>query len=163
MPESSDAEWGMSYIQFCGEYLFDPDRGVETTWLEKWINDRDGEGYISSARLHQYLFGVKPKTKRPQRTPPSVSVHPPDTVCKPLSTVSSYTSLTPPRPTFPPIPPSVPAPSSSSSMPISSPPTLAPFPRPPVTLRPDPYAPYLNDTVDTMMQPDSDSEPDLTQ
>ena len=87
MLESTDEEWDISYIQFCGEYIFDPDRGVETAWLKEWINARGGEGYISSAKLHQYLFGVKPKTKRPNRTPPSVSVHPPDAVCKPISTV----------------------------------------------------------------------------
>ena len=144
---------------FCGEYHVQPDVGIKVSRLKSWINDINGEGYISGSVLHNYLFGVKPKPSRLNRIPPTVTSHPPDVMVKPVTTVSTVSPPPAPRMVFPPVPPGLQQPSSSSSSatPIPPPPTLAPFPLPPLSLRTDPY-PMVENADNNPSDPSTDHE-----
>ena len=129
MSVTTDEQWENTYMEFCGEYHVQPDVGIEVSWLKSWINDINGEGYISGSVLHNYLFGVKPKPSRSNRKPPTVTSHPPDVMVKPVTAVSTVSPPPTPRMVFPPVPPGLQQPSSSSSSttPISPPPTWLHF------------------------------------
>ena len=61
MMTTTDQEWERTYTEFCGDYQFYPCKGIEVEWLRRWINTRGSEGYIPGSKLHNFLFGVKPK------------------------------------------------------------------------------------------------------
>ena len=158
---STDERYRHAYMTFCGEYYCQPDKGIETAWLRRWISDRNGEGYISGNVLHHYLFGVWPRPARKSTSvPPLVSSHPADVMTKTIQTVSTATPSMAPLSIFPPLPPGLtqPGSSSASTTPPAQPPTIAAFPKPPPSLRVDPYElmlPRIEDTHD-----DEDAEYD---
>ena len=138
---SNDMEYRRSYLTFCGEYDFDPAKGIEVAWLRGWISDRNSEGYIPGNVLHNHLFGVYPRpAKRETKVPPQVSPHPADVMAKTIQNLSvSSSSTVPPPLVFPPLPPGLVQPGSSESTAPTRPMTLAGFPKPPPSLRTDPY------------------------
>ena len=138
---SNDAEYRRSYLMFCGEYGFDPMRGIEVSWLRHWINNRNSEGYIPGNVLHNYLFGVYPRpAKRETKVPPQVSPHPVDVMTKTIQAILTPSSSTAPPPmVFPPPPPGLVQPGTLEPTTPTRPMTLAGFPKPPPSLRIDPY------------------------
>ena len=136
---TTDAQYAQTWMEFCGEYRADPDEGISIEWLKSWVNDQNGDGYISGAVLHNFVFGVRPRPARAGRKTPSVTHHPVDMIAKPVAKSTASSSTTPPM-IFPPLPPGLPQPISSATTPSLSPPVpLAPFPVPPSSLQMDPY------------------------
>ena len=161
---SSNESYRIAYMEFCGEYGCQPDTGISTEWLRTWLNDPNGGGYISGTILHRHLFGVWPRPigMKKNRETPRVSKHPADVMLK--KTTFFMPGLTAPTAgtssTFPPVPPCTTLPGLFSYLPKAAssstvrPPSIAAFPKPPPSLRGDPYELLM------LQQPDSDADDD---
>ena len=90
--------------------------------------------------------------------PPQVSPHPVDVMTKTINTMSSTTPSTAPPLIFPPLPPGLTQPSTSSNPTPAQPITFGVFPRPPPSLRVDPYELTLPKTEPEIPEPVTDEE-----